>query len=111
MDVSVFLHDSIPQEDLQNGLKRRILAYTKDLMIVEVHFEKDAVGAHHTHPHTQCTYIRDGEFLFDIGGEWKLLKKGDSVSFAPNVLHGLKCVEEGTLLDIFTPMREDFIGK
>lgn len=109
MTAKVFVHDEIPQKDLNNGLKRRILSYTKDLMVVEVHFEKDAIGSHHTHPHTQCTYIIEGKFLFDINGEWKLLQKGDSASFEPDVLHGLKCIEEGTLLDIFTPMREDFL--
>lgn len=109
MEASVFMRDTIPQKDLGNGLKRRVLAYTENLMIVEVHFDTDAVGTRHTHPHTQCTYILDGEFMFDINGEWKRLQKGDSVSFEPDVPHGLKCVKEGTLLDIFTPMRKDFI--
>ena len=51
------------------GVTRRILAYTDGLMCVENTFEQGAVGALHSHPHTQITYVVSGTFAFTIDGE------------------------------------------
>ena len=75
----------------------------------ELHFEKGAVGAMHHHPHTQCSYVVSGAFEFTINGEKKVVRKGDTLYKLPNVEHGCVCLEEGVLLDFFTPMREDFV--
>ncbi|MDC7241965.1 MAG: cupin domain-containing protein [Spirochaetales bacterium] len=111
MDLkNYFVGDEIPLEDLGDGVKRRITAYHDNLMCVEVHFEKGAVGALHSHPHEQITYIVSGEFEFNIGGEKKVLKAGDSTFKQPDIEHGAVCLKEGMLLDIFTPCREDFLN-
>lgn len=96
-------------EECAPGVCRRILAYTDELMCVENHFEKGAVGALHQHPHTQITYVVSGQFEFEIDGIKKVVKPGDSMLKKDSVKHGCVCLEEGILLDIFTPMREDFI--
>jgi len=103
--------DETAFEELGNGVKRKILAYGDGLMHVEVHFEEGAVGALHSHPHIQTTYVLEGEFEFTIGDEKKIVKKGDTMYDAPNVVHGCKCIKKGVLLDIFTPIREDFLKK
>ena len=95
--------------DLGNGLKRRVTAYNENLMCVEVHFEEGAVGALHSHPHEQITYIISGEFEFNIGGKKKRLTAGDSTFKQPDIEHGAVCLKKGVLLDIFTPSRKDFL--
>ena len=102
---------SLEMTDLGGGIKRKILAYGDDLMQVEVHFEKGAVGAMHTHPHTQLTYVLSGKFEFTINGITKTVKAGDTLFKLPNVPHGCVCTEAGVLLDTFTPAREDFLNK
>lgn len=96
-------------EDLGNGVKRAILASQGSLMAVENHFEKGAIGALHSHPHEQLTYVLKGSFEFTIDGVTHIVKTGDTLYKKPNVIHGCKCLEEGVLLDIFTPIREDFL--
>ena len=91
------------------GVQRKILGYTDELMCVENHFEKGAEGALHHHPHTQITYVVSGKFEFTIGGEKKVVCAGDSMLKKDGVEHGCVCLEEGILLDIFSPMREDFV--
>lgn len=100
---------NIESEKTGEGVSRKILAYTDELMIVENSFEKGAVGKLHSHPHTQITYVVDGEFEFEIDGVKKIVKKGDSMLKKDGIIHGCVCLKEGKLLDIFTPMREDFI--
>lgn len=94
---------------LGGGVSRKVLAHNGDLMAVEVKFEKGAIGAMHTHPHTQISYVLDGRFEANIGGEIRIIKKGDTYITDPDVQHGVVCLEDGSLLDIFTPARDDFI--
>lgn len=103
------LGDEIANEDLRNGVVRRILAYSDDVMTVENRFEKGAIGSLHSHPHTQITYVVDGVFRFHIGDEEHIVKKGDSLLKEDGIEHGCECLEAGVLLDIFTPMRQDFV--
>ena len=91
------------------GACRKILSYTDELMIVENHFEAGAVGALHSHPHTQIVYVPRGKFEFTVDGETRIIAEGDSVLVKGNIVHGCACLEPGILLDIFTPMREDFV--
>ena len=62
-------HAEIEPEVCGKGVKRRILAYSKDAMCVENTFETGGVGAMHCHPHTQVTYIVSGRYRFTIGDE------------------------------------------
>ena len=101
---------SIPSTDLGGGVTRKVLAYSKNLMTVELHFEKGAVGAPHSHPHEQIGYIISGRLVYQEAGQAdKILETGDTYYVAPNVVHGVQILEDTKLLDIFTPMREDFV--
>ena len=109
MNPNVVYHKDVALKDLGGGVSRRVLAYNEQLMIVEVNFETGGVGAVHTHPHHQNTYVRSGRFRFNVDGTDVEVGPGDTLAFASNQPHGTLCLEAGTLLDIFTPMREDFI--
>ncbi|HHX59214.1 MAG TPA: cupin domain-containing protein [Epulopiscium sp.] len=104
----VFYKDVEPCE-AADGVTRRVLAYNEEMMCVENSFEEGAIGSLHHHPHTQITYVVSGEFEFEIEGEKKVVKSGDTMIKTDNVEHGCKCLKKGVLLDIFTPMRKDFI--
>jgi len=91
------------------GIRRKIMAYDPSLMLVKVDFEQGAVGAVHKHPHVQITHIESGVFETEIAGEKKVLKAGDAFHILSNVDHGVVCLEKGVLIDVFSPMREDFL--
>lgn len=101
--------EDIDLEVAGEGVERKILAYTDELMTVENHFKKGGIGKLHSHPHTQITYVVSGEFEFEIDGEKRIVKAGDTMLKKDGIIHGCVCLEEGILLDIFTPMREDFV--
>ena len=77
----------------------------------EITFEKGARGNVHSHPHTQVTYVAEGKFEFTVSGETQTVSKGDCVLMPPNAVHGTVCLEAGKLVDVFAPMREDFLKK
>lgn len=88
---------------------RTILGHDDSLMMLKMDFEKGAVGEMHQHMHTQATYVLSGSFEFTIGNETKLVSQGDACFMPANIPHGCTCLAAGTLLDVFTPKREDFL--
>ena len=111
MSVCYARHSETPVITIDAFTTRRILAYRDNLMMVEVSFKTGAVGAVHRHPHTQCTYVLSGVFEFTVDGEPVTVRQGDSLCFEPDQEHGTRCIEEGALLDVFTPMRKDFLKR
>ncbi len=91
------------------GVTRKVMAYSEETMMCEVSFETGAVGASHSHPHVQVTYVAEGSFAFTIEGETKTVKKGDSVLMPGGAVHGVTCLEAGKLIDVFVPMRKEFL--
>ncbi len=107
-----FVHDkNVPWEEMAKGLRRKILAYNENMMMASVSFEKGAVGAMHSHPHTQVTYVQRGTFEVVIGSEKNTVHSGDSFVVPSGVEHGVVALEDGCLVDVFSPMREDFVRK
>ena len=67
------------EQTSDKGVTRQIMGYNGQVMMVKVKFEKGAVGAAHTHYHTQVTYVASGKFEFTINGETKVVSAGDAL--------------------------------
>ena len=105
-----YTHDTETSwEDLGGGIKRKLLTYEQQVMMVKIAFDQGAIGEAHSHPHVQCSYVESGEFELTIGGVVKRLQTGDSFLVPSNVMHGAKALSDGVLIDVFTPLREDFL--
>jgi quercetin dioxygenase-like cupin family protein len=103
-------YNTVEEEKAGDGVIRKVLAYCDELMCVENRFDAGAVGAMHSHPHTQITYVAEGRFRFTVGEEVKEVAKGDTLCKQNGISHGCVCLEKGVLVDFFTPMREDFVS-
>lgn len=97
-------------EKLDSLTCRQVMAYDEQLMVVKVHFKEGGIGAPHQHPHSQSCFVASGVFEFTVEGGTQTIRPGDCVYIHPNALHGCKCIEEGTLIDTFSPMRKDFLA-
>jgi len=102
-------NDEVEWEEVNPGVRRKMLAYDNDLMTLIVEFKKDSIGYLHKHYHTQISYIVSGSFEVNINGVKKIQKAGDAYYLQPNIEHGVVALEDSLLVDIFTPAREDFI--
>mgnify|MGYP003641111869 CR=1 FL=1 len=100
----------IEWEVVGEGVQRQIMGYDDKIMMVNVKFDKGGIGPMHQHHHSQVTYISSGQFEMTIGDETRILNAGDSFYIPSNVLHGLVCLEAGLLIDVFSPIREDFMS-
>ena len=106
---SVIFDSDLEWVDLQNGIRRKVMTHSDTLMLVKFEFQAGAVGVLHRHPHLQMSYVAEGSFEFTIEGTSKTMHKGDVYSVPPNAEHGVVCLEAGLLVDVFSPMRADFL--
>ncbi|MFI3280272.1 MAG: cupin domain-containing protein [Rikenellaceae bacterium] len=105
-----FLFESeLKWENPSPGVKRQIMGYDGQLMIVKVLCEKDAIVPVHQHFHSQASYVVSGKFEIQIGEEKKILSPGDGCYTEPDLAHGVVCLEEGIVIDTFSPTRVDFL--
>jgi quercetin dioxygenase-like cupin family protein len=101
--------DEAPWITVAPGNRRRVLVSRPELMQVEFAFDEGAVGALHSHPHVQASYVAEGRFEVTIGDTMAVLGAGGSFIVPPNVVHGVKALTAGRLVDCFTPRRDDFL--
>ncbi len=100
----------VKSENPAEGITRQIMGYDGQLMLVKVTFKKGAIGYAHEHYHSQTTYVVSGVFEVTIKGEARILRAGDGFYIEPDAIHGAVCLEDGILIDVFSPVRQDFLG-
>ena len=105
----ILFESILPWIDLKNGLRRQIMGYNDTIMMVKVEFKVGAIGALHHHPHSQTTYVASGVYELTIGDMTRIIKTGDGFFASPDLPHSVLCIEEGILIDVFSPVREDFL--
>jgi quercetin dioxygenase-like cupin family protein len=99
----------IPVETIGEGIERQMVI-GENVMICRLRFAPDLVTPAHDHPHEQVTMVERGRVLFTIGDEQRVANPGDILHFPPGVWHGATMLdEEVILIDIFSPIREDFL--
>lgn len=106
-------HYTLPDDtvwtEVAPGNRRAVLSHRPEMMLVAFRFEKGAIGAVHSHPHTQVSYVAEGMFDVTVDGITTRLGAGSSFIVAPNLVHGVVALAPGLLIDTFTPRREDFL--
>nr|WIE92583.1 cupin domain-containing protein [Mesorhizobium sp. WSM4875] len=96
-------------EPTPDGNRRRVLVHTAELMMVEFAFKKGGLGALHSHPHVQASYVAEGRFEVTIDDKSEILAAGRSFIVPSNLVHGVRALEAGRLVDSFAPYRADFL--
>lgn len=93
---------------MTQGVKRRIRVDGEKMMLVEVRFEAGAAVPEHAHVHEQISYVANGRMEFTVDGKTVEVAAGQNLHLPSNVPHGARSVAESTVLDMFSPPREDF---
>lgn len=83
---------------------------SEHMMLSYVDIEPGAVVAEHSHPHEQVGMVLEGRATFWIGGEEKVLSKGDMYRIPGHVKHRVVALEAPVkALDIFCPPRAEYL--
>ncbi len=90
------------------GVVRRTLVSGDNLTLVEIRLAPGAEVPEHTHPHEQAGHVTSGEVQFRIGGTEHRLGPGDSYLIPGDLPHYVRAVDAATLIEVFSPVREEF---
>lgn len=99
---------SLPAKEIFGGTIRGHYAHLDRLTVGEVELNADTVVPMHHHPHEQVTYVLEGRFEFTVGEETRVLEPGLAALIPGGVMHGGKTLTACRVLDVFTPVREDY---
>jgi quercetin dioxygenase-like cupin family protein len=94
--------------DPEPGLRRQVMSYSPNLMLVRHTMKRGWVGIRHSHPQEQMVYIVRGRISFQHPGGTFEAATGDSFLVGGNVEHQASALEDSEVLDVFTPYREDY---
>ena len=109
-DALVTDWSKVPSEQVADGIKRQMVIGQK-VMVCRFTFDPFVVTDVHSHPHEQITMVISGKVRFTIDGQPVIAAPGDVLHFPPDNQHGATMLdEEVVLIDIFSPIREDFLG-
>jgi quercetin dioxygenase-like cupin family protein len=100
---------AIPAQQVAPGIVRQMV-WGERLMVCRLTIAPGIVTPIHSHAHEQITLVERGRVRFTIDGEQRIVGPGDVLVFPSGLEHGATMLdEEVVLVDIFSPVREDFL--
>ena len=101
--------ESIPVEHIGAGIERQMI-WGDHLMVCRLKIAPRTVTAVHAHPHEQITLVERGTVRFVVEGQERISSPGDVLHFPSHCKHGATMLdEEVVLIDIFSPVRQEFL--
>jgi quercetin dioxygenase-like cupin family protein len=109
--VRHFNWDALPKETVTDAISRRLVTGERS-MLAHVYLDKGCVVPRHSHDNEQFTYILEGALHFFIGEDEReevVVRAGEVLHIPSNVPHKAIALEDTLDLDIFTPIRQDWL--
>lgn len=91
------------------GVSLDSLAVGVNSMVTKMNYAAGNFATTHTHPHEQSGYVISGKYRMVIENQEYELNPGDSYAVPGNVPHSFEVLEAGEVVDVFTPIREDYL--
>src|SRR5271154_5046361 len=108
--MKFFKWETVELETMSDVISRKVISGEKG-MVAQVFLKKDAIVPEHHHESEQITYILEGALKFEIEGKEIVVAKGQVLRIPSNVPHRAVALEDTLDLDIFSPIRQDWIVK
>jgi quercetin dioxygenase-like cupin family protein len=96
--------------DALPGIRRKTLSHGAETIMAEFRLRAGSPLPIHDHPQEQTGYLVSGRLLLTIGDEMHAVAPGDSWSIPGGVPHGAEVLEDAVAVEVFSPVREDFLS-
>ena len=106
----LFAWDTVELETMSDVISRKVISGEK-AMVAQVFLKKNAVVPEHHHESEQITYIMEGALKFELEGREVVVRKGEVLHIPSNVPHRAVALEDTLDVDIFSPIRTDWLKK
>lgn len=105
--IVVKKEDAVPK--IFKGVSLDSLAVGEKSMVTKMNYASGNYADPHRHPHEQSGYVISGKYVLTIDDIEYELVSGDSYAIPGNTLHSFLVKEAGEVVDVFTPVREDYL--
>jgi quercetin dioxygenase-like cupin family protein len=101
--------DEVERETLNPLLERQYIT-AGNLTLARFLLRKGAVVPMHHHRNEQLTYVVEGALKFFLEGRELVVSSGEVLCIPPDAPHGVEALQDTSVVDIFWPVREDWIS-
>jgi quercetin dioxygenase-like cupin family protein len=92
-----------------DGIGQKTLVHGDRTLMVEFRLQKGSALPLHSHPHEQTGYLVKGRIRLTVGADVHEVLPGDSWCIPGDVLHCAEIIEESTAVEVFSPVREEYL--
>jgi quercetin dioxygenase-like cupin family protein len=108
MDTTIFRQFSdITTKEIAPGFFSKLI-HTDNNTINFIEVKAGCSVPLHQHIHQQCAFVLEGKFELTVNGDPQVLERGSFAVIPPNMQHGGTAITDCKLLDIFSPVRDDY---
>ena len=108
MHGRLFRWDEIALEKITEMISQKIVAGDRE-MLAQIYLKRGALVPMHSHDSEQMTYVLQGSLRFLVGGEEIIVREGEVLHIPPGVPHQAEALDDTFELDVFSPIRADWL--
>jgi len=106
--MQLFSWENVKKEVLNDKLARKVISGEK-ITMAQIFLAKDAVVPLHHHENEQFSSVLAGALRFEMEGKEMVLRAGEVLLIPSNVPHCVVALEDSMALDVFSPIRSDWL--
>jgi len=100
--------DNVPTQEVAPGIQRQYLTASR-MTIARLRLAKGSTVPSHSHDHEQVSCVLRGALRFAVGGQERIIRAGEALEIPSWVEHGVDALEDTEVIDVFSPVRQDWI--
>ena len=106
--MQLYEWNRIEKEQLNPSFARQVI-HGETMTVARVYLKKGYLVPEHSHHNEQISMLEQGSLRFVIEGVEKVVKAGEVLRIPPHVPHSAEALEDSIAVDLFSPIREDWI--
>jgi quercetin dioxygenase-like cupin family protein len=109
-DVLHHRWSDIQPEQINASIARQFITAER-VTIARFELKRAGVVPRHAHENEQVSYIVSGTLKFVFDDREVVVRGGELIQIPPNVPHAAEVIEDCVAIDVFSPVRQDWIDK
>ncbi len=112
MNTTVVHHSwsNIPAEQINPSISRQFITGDR-VTVARFELKRGGIVPMHAHENEQVSFVLDGALKFKIDGREVIVRGGEVLQIPGTVPHEVEVLEDTLVVDVFSPVRQDWIDK
>jgi len=106
--MKLYKWDEVAEEELNPRIKRKMI-HTATMTVSRLSLLTGAAVPTHSHINEQISSVESGTLRFVLPSGEVIVRAGESLCIPANLPHSVECLEDCVVVDIFSPVREDWV--